>query len=138
VVASRAAKLIGEGEWRNASERKNPQKVIEEKGLNGGEVLLLAETFGKAKVVHSADFAKTINDGSPVLVNVVPKGAIGGHEIVLTRTFQHSGKTWYEMIDSNQGPQERRYLSHKELSIIMQENGVAFSPDSGTTPKLFR
>lgn len=138
VVAARATKLISEGEWRNAAERKNPQKAIEEKGLNGGEVVLLAETFGMAKVVHSADFAKTINDGSPVLVNVVPKGAIGGHEIVLTRTFQRGGKTWYEMIDSKQGPQERSYLSHKELSIIIQENGVAFSPDSRTTPKLLR
>ncbi len=137
VVAARATKLIGEGEWRNAAERANPQKVIEQKGLIGGEVVMLAEVFGQAVVVPSSAFAKTLKEGRPVMVNVVPENGNvdGGHEVVLTKTFQHSGETWYEMMDSNQGAR-RLYLSSKELNTMLQENGVAFRPDPGTIPEL--
>lgn len=140
VVAARATKLIGEGGWRDAAERKNPQAVIELQGLNGGEVIMLAEAYGQAKVVPSSAFAKTLKEGRPVLVNVVPAdGNFNiGHEVVLTKAFQHNGETWYEMMDSNQGPQRRLYLSAKELNTIQKENGVAFRPESGTTPKLLR
>lgn len=139
-VAARASKLIGEGEWRNAAERANPQKVIEQKGLIGGEVVMLAEAFGQAEVVPSSAFAKTLKEGRPVMVNVVPENGNvrDGHEVVLTKTFQHGGETWYEMMDSNQGPQRRLYLSTKELKTMLQENGVAFRPETGTTPKLLR
>ncbi|HSD97357.1 MAG TPA: hypothetical protein VLB06_09465 [Sulfuricaulis sp.] len=138
VVAARATKLIGEGEWREAAARANPQKAIEQKGLIGGEVVMLAEAFGQAEVVPSSAFAKTLKEGRPVMVNVVPENGNveGGHEVVLARTFQHGGETWYEMMDSNQGPQRRLYLSSKELNTMLQENGVAFRPDPGTTPKL--
>lgn len=140
VVAARAAKLIGEGEWRNAAERANPQKTIERKGLIGGEVVMLTEALGQAEVVASTDFAKTLKGGRPVMVNVVPENGDvkSGHEVVLTKAFQHGGETWYEMMDSNQGPQRRLYLSAKELNTILQEKGVAFRPDSGTTPRLLR
>lgn len=140
VAAARAAKLIGEGEWRSAADRANPQKAIEQNGLNGGEVVMLAESFGQAEVVTSANFAKTLKEGRPVMVDVVPEnGNVNkGHEVVLTKTFQHGGETWYEMMDSNQGPQRRLYLSAKELGTIQQENGVAFRPEPGTVPKLLR
>ncbi len=140
VVAARATKLIDEGEWRSKADRANPQKAIEKKGLNGGEVIMLAESFGQAEVVPSSAFAKTLKEGRPVMVNVVPEdgNVKNGHEVVLTKTFQHNGETWYEMMDSNQGALERRYLSAKELGTILQENGVAFRPDTGTTPKLLR
>ncbi len=101
-------------------------------------MIMLAESFGQAEVVRSSDFAKTLNEGRPVLVNVVPKGGIGGHEVVLTKAFQYDGESWYEMMDSNQGPLERLYLSGKELNTIVQENGVPFRPDPGTTPRLLR
>ena len=101
---------------------------------------MLAESFGQAEVVSSSAFAKTLNQGRPVMVNVVPQSGNvkGGHQVVLTKTFQHGGETWYEMVDSNQGPQQRLYLSAKELNTILQENGVAFRPEPGTVPKLLR
>jgi hypothetical protein len=138
VVGTRATELIRQGEWRDATERANPQKTIEEAGLIGGEVVMLAEAFGRVEVVPMTDFAKTLKEGRPVMVNVVPEGGEGGHEVVLTKTFQHGGETWFAMMDSNQGPVRRLYLSAKELGRILQENGVAFHPETGTTPKLLR
>jgi hypothetical protein len=141
VVAARATKLINQGEWRGAGERANPQKVIEQNGLMGGEVVMLAEAFGQAEVVFSSDFAKILKNGRPVLVNVVaPKNedVRFGHEVVLTKTFQHRGETWYVMMDSNQGPKRRLFLSAKELNSMLKENGVAFRPEPGTTSKLLR
>lgn len=73
-----------------------------------------------------------------MLVSVVPEGGQGAHEVVLTKTFQHGGESWFAMMDSNQGPVRRLYLSAKELSTMLQENGVAFRPEPGTTPKLLR
>jgi len=137
VVAARATKLINEEEWRSNKEQADPQKVIEKIGLNGGEVIMLAESLGQAEVVTSKDFAKVLNEGRPVMVNVMPQGG-GGHEVVLTKSFQHGGGTWYEMMDSNQGPVRRLYLSDHELNAILQENGVAFRPQTGTVPNLLR
>lgn len=140
VAAARAAKLIGEGEWRDAAARANPQQTIEQKGLTGGEVIMLAEAFGQVEIVRSADFAKTLKQGRPVMVNVVPaSGNVrAGHEVVLTRAFQDGGETWYEMMDSNQGPLRRLYVSTRELNTMLQENGVAFRRDPGSTPRLLR
>jgi hypothetical protein len=139
VVAARAAKLIRQGEWRSVDERAAPEKTIED-GLIGGEVIMLAEVFGQAEVVRSTDFAKTLKEGRPILLNVVPKGGDlrTGHEIVLTKTFQHRGETWYVMMDPYQGPQQRLFLSARELNTILKENGVAFRPEPGATPNLLR
>jgi hypothetical protein len=140
VVAARAAKLIGEGDWRDGAERANPQKAIEQKGLIGGEVVMLAEAFGQVEVVPRTAFAKTLKEGRTVMINVVPTdGSLGsGHQVVLTKAFQHGGASWYEMVDSNQGALRRLYLSARELDTLLQENGVAFRPESGTTPMLLR
>ena len=140
VVAARATRLISEGEWRDAAARANPQKAIEQKGLIGGEVVMLAESLGQVEVVPSSAFAKTLKEGRPVMVNVVPQNGdvTSGHEVVLTKTFQHGGETWYEMVDSNQGPQRRLYLSSKELDTVLQEKGVTFRPEPGTTATLLR
>jgi hypothetical protein len=140
VAAARATKLIGEGAWRDASERANPQKVIEQKGLIVGEVIMLAEAFGRAEVVPSSAFAKTLKEGRPVMVSVVAEdGDVdAGHQVVLTKAFQHGGATWYELMDSNQGPVRRLYLSARELDILLQQNGVAVRPEPGTTPALLR
>jgi hypothetical protein len=139
-VAARATELIHQGDWRRADERANPQAVIERHGLNGGEVVMLAEAFGQAEVVPSSDFAKTLLAGRPVMINVIPADGKmqSGHEVVLTKTFQHRGATWFEMMDSNQGPQRRLFLSSRELNTMLQENGVAYRPNPGTTPKLLR
>ena len=133
VVAARATKLIEEGAHRNASDRANAQKAIVRGGLTGGEVIMLAEALGQAEVVASADFAKTLADGRRVMVNVSP-----GHEVVLSKTFQRGGQTWYEMLDSNQDEWRRLYWSAAELELVLEENGVAFRHDAKTTPRLLR
>ena len=134
VVAARANLIVSQGEWRSADESANPEKTIQS-GLNGGETIMLAESFGQAEMVASSDFAKTLKAGRPIMVNL---NISTGHEAVLTKTFQHGGETWYVMMDSNQNPDQRRFLSAKELNTLLKENGVAFSPDTGTTPKLLR
>ena len=74
------------------------------------------------------------------MVNVVTQDGdvTGGHQVLLSKAFQHGGETWYEVVDSNQGPQRRLYVSSKELNAMLQETGVAFRPELGTTPKLLR
>ena len=66
MVATRATELIRQGDWRTTAERANPQHVIEQKGLNGGEMIMLAEAFGQAEVVPSSAFTKTLKEGRPV------------------------------------------------------------------------
>lgn len=139
VIAAMATKTISEGEWRPDADRKNPQQAIERKGggLNVGEIVLLAETLGKADVVGSGDFAKTIRSGKPVIIGITFSNH-GGHEVVLSKTFERAGETWFEMIDSNQGPFRKLYLSQKELKTLLLDKGITYSPDPGTTPKLLR
>jgi len=138
VAAARATELIKQGEWHSAEERANPQQLIESRGLNGGEVIMLAEVFGRAEVVQSSGFEKTLKSGRPVMINVVPPDGdtFSGHEVVLSKTFQHGGETWFEMLDSNHD--HPLYLNAKGLNTILQERGVAFRPESGATPKLLR
>lgn len=145
IVASRATTLIHQGRWRSAADRTRPQSVIEQEGLNGDEVIMLAESFGQAEVVASDKFAEVLHQGRPVLVDMYANGTDFGtgasnpeHQVVLTKAFPHDGETWYEMIDSNQGPTHRLYLSHKELQTLLVENGVAFHPDEETVPALLR
>lgn len=140
VAATRAGELIRQGDWRSAADRANPQHVIEQNGLNGGEVVMLAEAFGQAEIVLSSAFAKTLKEGRPVMVNVVPQDGNfdGGHEVVLTRAFTHGGAPWFEMMDSSQRAQRRLYVNAQELNTVLKENGVAFRPEPGTTPRLLR
>lgn len=141
VVAARAGELMKDAKWRlEIGQDTNFKSAIKKSGLTGGEVILLAEAMGRAEVVKSKDFPKYLKKGEPILINVTPQDGDfdGGHEVVLSKTFQHNGQTWYEMVDSHQGPTERRYLSEKELNTILQENGVAYRPDKGTTPQLLR
>ena len=117
-VAAQATALINEGEWRSAASRANPQDVIERQGINGGEVVMLAEAFGEAEVVAASSFASTVKRPSPVS-NVVPhNGDVhNGHEVVLTKAFHHSEETWFEMMDSNEGSERRLYLSEKNSTL---------------------
>lgn len=140
LVAVSATDLIRNAEWRSAAERAAPEQAIEHGGLNGGEVLILAETFGQATVVPSSDFANALNGGRPILVNVVPPQGQWeeGHEIVLTKTFKHGGETWFAVMDSNQPPDKLLYLSSRELDVILKEKGVMFQPDTNRTPVLLR
>lgn len=140
-VAGIAIELIKNGDWRNEDHKKDFQKVFKNGGLMGGEVLMLTEALGQVEVIESSEFEKTLSTGKTIMVNVVPdNGNFGsGHEVVLTKTFQQNGETWFEMIDSNrEGPWQRLYLSSKELQTILKENGKVYRPEKGTVPKLFR
>jgi hypothetical protein len=140
VVAARAGELLRAARWRTAEDRSDPRKTIETGGLMGGEVIMLAEAFGRAEVVAPTDFGKALKDGKTVLVNVRHKAGIPpkGHEVVLTKTFQHRGATWYEMMDSHQGPLKRLYVSDKDLNSIIIEKGVTYSPEPGSVPRPLR
>ena len=138
LVAATATNLLAKGTWRGDADRANPQQAIERAGLNGGEVIMLAEILGQAEVVQSAAFAPTLRAGRPIMINVIPSGGRGAHEVVLTRTFSHGGETWFEMTESYQDPTKRLYLRERELGIILQERGVAYRPEPGTTPHLLR
>jgi hypothetical protein len=49
----------------------------------------------------------------------------GDHEVVLTKTFEQGGKTWYEMEDPS-SPATRYFVTPEKLNNILQEKGVAF------------
>ncbi len=136
VVAARATKLMSDGEWRSPADRANPQRAIEQQGLIGGEVVMLAEAFGQVEVVNSTDVVRILTDGRPILLNVLSVAGRGGHQVVLTKTFRHRGEVWYVMMDSNQGPLRRLFLTARELATMQHENGVVYRPEPGTTPIL--
>jgi hypothetical protein len=139
-VAASAAELIRQGEWRTADERAHPQNAIESGGLNGGEVVMLAEVLGEAEITPSSRFADVLAHGRQVVVGVAPydgENAVG-HEIVLDKAFQHGGETWYVIIDSNRGPMERLFARASEVNVLLRDNGIAFSPDPGGSPRLLR
>ena len=140
VVAARANELLREASWRGSDDREHPQAAIERDGLTGGEVILLAQTFGRTEVIPQAEFSTALRASKPVLINVVPpSGNLGaGHQVVLSKTFQRRGEDWFEMIDSNEGPTKRLYISASELKTIIQENGITFQPHGGSTPALLR
>lgn len=138
-VAAQAMEMIRAGEWRLESERANPAGIFEAgDGLNGGEVVMLAEGLGQAEVVDSADLAARIRAGGTVLVEVVPSDGSGAHEVALTRAFPHRGETWFVMLDSHLGAVRRAYLSAAELDAIQIEKGVAFRPEPGVVPGMLR
>jgi hypothetical protein len=141
VVAAKATAMISDANWRPQEERNAAQHTIEHGGLNGDEVAFLAETAGQTHTVTPANFASALRSGTPLLLDVAlpprPNRDDIQHEVVLSKAFQHNGQTWYEMIDSNQGPVRRLYLSTPELQTIVRENAVAFVHDPGTTPQLF-
>lgn len=139
-VAASATDLIRHAEWRPADERNAPEQTFSRSGLNGGEVIILAEIFGQATVISSHDFPKTLQAGHRILIAVVPSdGDVNsGHEIVLSKTFKHGGETWFAVMDSNQSPDKLLYLNSRELDIILQQNGVMFQPEPLRTPVLLR
>jgi hypothetical protein len=143
VVAARATEVVRGAAYRSAGERANPQKAIEKRGLNGGEVIMLAESFGRAEVAPPAAFARTLMNGKPILVRLAyptgnPKDPLDGHEVVLTKTFLHNGERWYEMMNSQESPWKRQYVSETELRTLLTEKGVAYAPEPGTVVKPLR
>jgi hypothetical protein len=139
-VAAQATALVRETKYHNAKERDYPEKTIEMNGLNVGEVVMLGESLGHTDVVAPDAFAGTLRQGKPVLVALSiytggPGQQIEQHEVLLTKTFQHNGATWYEMMNSNEDPRTRQYVSEKELGTLLTSKGVAYSPDSGTVVK---
>ena len=67
VVAAQANEVVRDAGYRSAEERANPQKAIEDPkrgGLNGGELVMLTETFGRVSVVRPGAFADTLAKAS--------------------------------------------------------------------------
>jgi hypothetical protein len=138
-VAARAKELIAQGKWRHEVFREDPQEALN-KGLTGGEVVLLAESLGRTEVVPSSRFEEVLKSGRPVMVNVATVSSkygifpgtvtmLGSHQVILTRTFQNNGKTWYEMADPVY-PETRYFVTPEKLNLILQEKGVAFGQGS--------
>ena len=140
LVAASATDLIKHAEWRSAADRAAPEQAFSRRGLNGGEVIIMAETLGQASVVASTNFPKTLQAGHRILISVVPSdGDVeSAHQVVLTKTFKHGGETWFAVMDSNQAPDQLLYLNAKELNTILLETGVVFQPEPNRTPSLLR
>lgn len=138
-VAARAAELMRHASWRTAAERSAPEETLTT-GLNGGEVIMLAEILGEARTANPNDFTAALARGRAVMLNV----GVGvdhhqepiGHQVVLTRSFTHAGETWFEVMDSGEGATGRLYLSEAELHTVMLENGIVYSPEKNTTAGL--
>lgn len=130
-VASLATKFMSEGAWRLPQERKNPQAVIESKGLNGGEVLMLTEYLGRSQILQRGQFVSALSAAHPILVNVLPPIGVtsDGHQIVLTKAFKVGEITWFEAMDSNRRAVTKIYLTASELDTLIQETGIAYIPD---------
>jgi hypothetical protein len=140
VVAARAGELMRDATWHTADERANPQAAIEQGGLSMPEVIMLSQDVGRGTIVQSGGFAAALGQGHPVIVGVAMQDGdwSHGHMVAITGTFQHNGETWYVMMDSNQDSMERRFLSARELDVIRETNGLAFSPNPGQTPQVPR
>lgn len=140
VVAAQAGEIIGRAPWRSAAERGDPQSVFTPAsgGMNGGEVVILTEQLGQVDIVQAENFAATIQSGRPVLVSLAVSGN-AEHQVVLSRTFTHRGRVWYEMIDSGaESRGQRRFISAAELSGVIMENGIAYLPDENRTVRPMR
>lgn len=145
VVAALAGEIVRDNAARGDGDRDDPESVIKNHGLDGDEVILLTEAFGEAELVPSGAFVRTLQEGRPVLLSVAPitkneENILkeGNHAVVLSRTFQHDGQTWFEMIDSNLPAGQRRYLTQPELLIVLRENGISYRPEDGRTVPLLR
>jgi hypothetical protein len=136
-VLGQAKDLIRQGEWRDPYTRLEPNAALR-KGLNGGEVVMLAESLGRAEVVPSENFVKVLKSGQPILVNTAKlvterngfpaPPSLTGHELVLQRTFEHGGKTWIEVANPARSGQ-RFFVTPQDLQLVIQETGVAYSPE---------
>lgn len=139
VVAGRANELLRSAEWRIQRDREQPERVLKHAGgLNGGEVIMLAEALGRVSIVRPEQFAATLKAGRPVLVSMTTRAG-GAHQVVLSRIFRHKGADWYEVINS-QHPQPQRsdYVTHGELLLLAEENGITLRPEPGTVVKPLR
>lgn len=140
IVAARATELIRDGEWRDPPSRADPQHAIENLGLTGGELVMLAEGFGQARVIAPEAFVSSIQSGEVLMVRLSPSASVAdhGHEVVLATSFEHGGQTWFEVLDSNYGPLRRLFGTLEEVESMLLEKGVAFRAEPGSTPALLR
>lgn len=141
VVAALAGEMLRDSTARGRADRDDPEGAIKRAGLDTNEIVVLTEALGQAEVVPSGSFARTLREGHAIMVDVALVGdgfRVGHHEVVLSRTFQHEGQAWFEMIDSNLGVNERHYLSEGELFTLLNENGITYRPDPHRTVPLLR
>lgn len=132
-AAAVATKLIAEGKWRHPDERAKPQATIKSRGLMGGEVLMLAEYYGRASVITQDAFEATLAASRPVTVAVYPRNGTSqdGHQIVLTKAFRDGGTLWFQALDSNNGTLAKVFVRSDELTALIKETGIAYAPAQG-------
>jgi hypothetical protein len=140
VVAAQATEVVKDAGYRSIAEKADPQKTIETRGLKGPELITVVETFGQAQLVAPADFVQTLMNRKPIIVGLEyptgdPNNPVGGHAVVLTKTFLHNGDRWYEMMNSQESPWKRQYLSEDELRTILSCKGIVYNPEPGTVVK---
>lgn len=135
-AAAVATKFIANGKWRSPEERAQARKTVEERGLNAGEVLMVAEHFGQAEVLGTAQFDAVLKQSHPILVNVVPSSgnAWNGHQIVLTKVFKDGAQKWFQALDSNRSPVTKIYIKAEELDVLIKESGIAYVPEDNRAP----
>lgn len=141
LVAALAGEIIRGNTTRGRADRDDPTGMIKRVGMNVYEVILLTEALGMVDVVRSENFAVTVREGHAVMVDVAMVAndlRVAHHEVVLSRTFQHDGQTWFEVIDSNLGINARHYVTQGELLTLISEHGVAYRPEPNHTVPLLR
>ncbi len=143
VVASDAMAVLRNEDWRDAPEHDDPEEVLKKQGLNAGETLFLAEALGQVHVVTPNSFDATLTAGQPIMVDVRigldGNGNPFDHEMVLTKSFQHQGAPWFELVDSSkQGALRQVYVSEPQLHAMIRENGIVYTHTPGATPALLR
>lgn len=145
-VSAVASALIRRGTYRTRSERDDPRAVLQNEGLNAGELILLAEALGEVEIVPADRFAAALRQGRPVtvgvwapayqLINGTVAEGVGRHQIVLSRTFQTGRETWFEVIDSNHDAP--LYVRLSDLAAIQAENGLAYRAEPRREPHLLQ
>lgn len=139
VVAARANELLRNASWRSPAQRQQPQKVFEQGGLMGGEVIMLTEAFGQVEIVPQSSFADTLKSGRPVMVRLTNPDGLSSHEVVLSKTFNRDGAVWYEMINSTaNSANQRTFIRADEIAALIAEQGVAYRPSLRKTVKPLR
>lgn len=145
VAAARALEVIRTAPWRSQEERTHPAQVFSEgAGLKGGEVDILAQSFGEGHRVGRGELEGQLQQGSAIIatIDMASDNVRGSHEIVITRSFQHAGQAWYEVLDSNASPsncpaceRSRTYWPKADLEAVLNADGLAVTPKAGTVAK---
>lgn len=148
VAAARANDLVSTAPWRTPAERRNPASVFRSGGLNGVEVNILAQGLGSARVVERDKLADELAAGRAVVISIdVPDkdDRKASHQVVVTRSFQHKGEMYYEVMDSNAKSarcpsckRSRTYWEATDFLNVANTDGIVLAPKAGSVVRSLR